>query len=178
LSPTPASESALPTSAASDAIEKFLTETLTDDGSLVEPGTSQNLAFKKLLATNPGLDPSQPNDQLEIIQRYVLNAVYYAGSGDQWTVNDGWTTASNVCDPGGSLSWSGITCDEDMHVISIELGENNVFGTIPSEIQGLSMLKRYDANTNSLYGIIPATIGQLGNLGKLGHGGIILPCYK
>ena len=162
-SPSTASKPSSPTTN-SDAIQQFLTETLTDKGSLTKPKTPQNLAFKQLLLTNPDLDPAVPADQVEITQRYVLNTIYYSSTGDEWTAKNGWTTASDICDDKASKSWFGITC-KNQQVTFIELGDNNLVGTIPSEIRGLSTLKKYDVNKNTLYGAIPTTIGQLTSLG-------------
>jgi hypothetical protein len=164
-SPNPSTSSKPPSPTSnSDAIQQFLTETLTDNGLLTKPKTPQNLAFKQLLLTNPDLDPAVPADQVEITQRYVLNTIYYSSTGDEWTDKKGWTTASDICDDKATKSWFGITC-KNKQVTFIELGDNNLVGTIPSEIRGLSSLNKYDVNKNTLFGAIPTTIGQLTSLG-------------
>lgn len=137
---------------------------MTDDGSLTKTKTAQNIAFKQLLSTNPDLDPAVPADQIEITQRYALNTIYYSSTGDKWTTKNGWTTASDICGDQGSKSWFGITC-KNQQVTSLELGGNNLVGTIPSEIRGLSTLEKYDMNKNTLFGAIPSAIGQLNSLG-------------
>lgn len=52
-------------------LEQFLTETLTNYGSLQDPSTPQYAAFTAMQKNNPNLDPAV--DQVEITQRYVLN---------------------------------------------------------------------------------------------------------
>ena len=161
--PSPITPSAPTTNA--EAIGKFVTTTLTDDGSLTTAGTPQNLAYNQLLATSPDLNPSNPVDQVEITQRYTLNTIYYSGSGVDWTSQDGWTSATDICDRQGLENWFGITCD-NLQVTGIELQENKFAGTIPSEIRGLSSLQTYDLNRNAVFGVIPTTIGEATSLGK------------
>ena len=134
--------------------------TLTNDRSLDDPTTAQSRALSRLLETNADLDPSSADDQREIIQRYTLNTFFFAMNGDRWNVNDGWTTDSEVC------TWVGITCDADKKVIGVELGENTMLGSVPSEIRGLSALTTFDVHSNFVVGSIPVTIGQLTILGK------------
>lgn len=120
-------------------LEEFLFETLTDDGSLTEPGTPQNQALLALEASNPELDPNNPNDQLDIIQRYSLNTLFFATNGVSWVDNAGWTTAADVCASAIAPSWFGITCDVDV-VEELALETNDLMGSLPSEIRGLSDL--------------------------------------
>ena len=124
-------------------IEEYLTETITDDGSLQKAGTPQNSALTQLLQTNPDLDPTVVADQREITQRYALNTFYYATEGPNWKVSTLWTTADPPCN--GVSNWVGITCDTDTDentVTGFVLRENLMRGTIPSEIRGLSGLRK------------------------------------
>ena len=69
-------------------------------------------------------------------EKIILENLYKATGGDQWTNNDGWlNSAFDIC------TWYGISCREGSTVESILLGSNNLVGTIPSEIFQLPNLK-------------------------------------
>ena len=115
-------------------LEQFLTETLTNDGSLQNPSTPQYAALAAMQQTNPNLDPAV--DQVEITQRYVLNTFYFALNGTRWVDIDTslWTTAADVCTP-----WAGVACDKST-VITLDFTQNKLVGSLPSELRGLSSL--------------------------------------
>lgn len=170
------------------SIEEYLTETLTDDGLLQQVGTPQNLAYTQLMETNPDLDPNSLQGQIDISQRYSLNSIYYSTSGpSMWFSRDNWLSVESPC------GWFGVTCDSNGFVVKFSLRENDLFGTLPSEIRGLSALRKYklsylysylqhtlprnifstgsnyigvlDLGDNfSIYGRIPPSIGQLTKL--------------
>lgn len=143
--PLPSSSSISPTLVQNETltIEEYLTQTITDDGTLQKAGTPQYLALKQLLQTNPDLDPKDVADQIEITQRYALNTFYYATGGSDWKVSTLWTTADPPCN--GVSNWVGITCDTDTDantVTGLVLQDNLIRGTIPSEIRGLNGLRK------------------------------------
>jgi len=75
-------------------------------------------------------------------ERDILLALYSATNGDSWDFNEGWGDVS-----GTECTWQGITCtlqgDEatgTYHVTSINLGSNNLSGSIPAQLGGLTTL--------------------------------------
>jgi len=58
----------------------------------------------------------------------------------------------------------GVTCNASDEVTAIELGNNNLIGTIPSQIGNLNKLVTLVLNDNNLTGAIPSEIGNLGEL--------------
>jgi hypothetical protein len=128
-----------------------LARTLTDDGSLQEAGTPQYRALAQLSETNPELDPNNLDDQLEIIERYALLALYYATQGEAWAVNTNWGTADPPCSTDGlaTSNWVGLTCETvsgRQFVSGLYLRENKMQGQLPSEIRGLSQLRTCQLN--------------------------------
>ena len=139
--------------AGSSALQQFLEKNLTDDGALTMAGSSQNKAYLQLQTTNPDLDPSNPLDQLEITQKYILNTLFYSTTlaGETWMLQDAWTTKEPVCGP--SSSWLGIDCDSTGAVTGLNLTTNSMNGTLPSELRGLTALSKYTClcNMNTSY---------------------------
>ncbi len=91
----------------------------------------------------------------------ALMALYNATDGSNWVDNTGWDQDCDIC------SWYGIFCDSDGRVTHIFLGQNNLVGVIPSEIENLSNLQNLALTTNDLTGSIPIEIGNLSNLTHL-----------
>jgi len=91
----------------------------------------------------------------------ALVAFYHSTGGQNWINNDYWLFSAQVGD------WEGVTV-ENGHVTRLELGSNNLSGSLPPEIGNLTFLKRiYLSGNPNLGGSIPATIGQLSNLEEL-----------
>ena len=95
------------------------------------------------------------------VERDALIALYNSTDGDNWEFNENWLGS-----PGTEDSWYGITVTSD-HVTSIDLRRNNLSGTIPPEIGGLTYLQQLHLGGNQLMGTIPTEIGNLTNLEEL-----------
>ncbi|KAL7490391.1 hypothetical protein ACHAWT_000019, partial [Skeletonema menzelii] len=104
------------------------------------------------VSSEPSMDPKQS-------QLYALKAFYFATNGDSWDINSGWLDSSqSECD------WFGVTCDDENIVTSLDLGNNNLSGSIPTEIGLLKSLEYLYLYTHQLTGTIPSEIGLMENL--------------
>ena len=90
-------------------------------------------------------------------ERDALIALYNATDGPNWTNNTNWNTAVDVCD------WSGVTVVNG-NVTEVLLINNNLTGTIPTEMGSLPNLERLVLGSNNLSGSIPNTLTNLTNL--------------
>jgi len=146
--------------------------------------------------------------------KFGLVNLYYSTNGREWTANNNWLSPSSFC------IWYGVTCDSsgtlvthldlpnnnlvgtiardfllllgEQGLISLDLGLNKLYGSIPpeglrtltrlqslslynnsltggipSEIESLVGLQLLFMGNNDLKGTIPITIGKLGSLQKL-----------
>jgi hypothetical protein len=114
---------------------QFLERSLSTNGTISQLGTPQNLAFMALETSFPNLTPMNGN-QREIAQIYALNTLYFSLNGTSWRMRTGWTGPTDPCaDP----TWFGVRCNAGT-VVDLVLPSNDLMGTLPSEIQGLSSL--------------------------------------
>lgn len=90
-------------------------------------------------------------------QRGALVAIYDATGGDGWTKNDGWGTTRPLSD------WHGVGVDAGK-VMSLDLRDNNLTGSLPPEIAGLGRVRQLDLGGNRIGGRIPAEIRYLKEL--------------
>ncbi len=144
--------------------------------------------------TDSGATTTQTYGVLVIRERPVatdtiaLMALYNSADGANWTTNTNW---------GSSLpldNWHGVTTDADGRVTDLELDDNNLVGTLPSELRsltsltslmlsenklsgnipnlsGLSQLEHLDLGDNQLNGTLPGWLGDLTTLEVLSLGG-------
>lgn len=96
-------------------------------------------------------NPTQTADSLALI------AIYNSTMGANWT--NTWNTALPVCTP-----WDGVELDNEGYVIRLTLNNNNLVGTLPSEIGDLSRIEEFQLDNNNLSGSIPTEIGNLTNI--------------
>ena len=86
-----------------------------------------------------------------------LMALYNATNGDSWANNSNWGMDCNVC------NWYGVTC-ENNRVTQLRLDDNQLMGSLPTELSNLANLRTLFLSTNQLSGSIPAELGNLANL--------------
>ncbi|XCF07622.1 T9SS type A sorting domain-containing protein [Tamlana crocina] len=92
----------------------------------------------------------------------ALVALYNSLNGDQWTDSTNWLDTTKAIS-----SWYGIT-ETNGRVTGIDLGyQNNVSGSIPSEIGDLTELETFWIQASSITGEIPSSIGNLTKLRQL-----------
>lgn len=96
---------------------------------------------------------------ISIIKRYIdaadyeaLKVLYQATNGGAWT-NKTWRIGSNAVT---STGWPGVTFDEDGHVLAIELQNNNLRGSLPTEGMEMKSLRTLNLSGNSLNGDVAA----------------------
>ncbi len=84
----------------------------------------------------------------------ALLAMYNATDGPNWLDNTGWAdgAAGTDCDV---CSWEGITCNVAGRVIEINLPNNQLSGTLPAEMVGLTELIEIQVGNNQLTGALP-----------------------
>ena len=92
--------------------------------------------------------------------RDVLVSFYESAGGRHWTVKSNWLSRQDLA------TWYGVTVDTDGRVTGINLPNNNLRGTIASELGSLEELVSLRINHNRLTGHIPR---ELGRLTKLRH---------
>lgn len=101
---------------------------ITPGAVILIPGTSQNLAFSWLVND----DEAQvcPENELDVIQRYVMAVAYYSLGGNNWNICNAQSSpavasclvgkrhlsGATVCE------WFNVTCADDANVNSVVLG--------------------------------------------------------
>ena len=96
---------------------------------------------------------------VSIIKRYIdaadyeaLKVLYQATNGGAWT-NKTWRIGSNAVT---STGWPGVTFDEEGHVLAIDLQNNNLRGSLPTEGMEMKSLRTLNLSGNSLNGDVAA----------------------
>lgn len=99
------------------------------------------------------------SDPVSIIKRYIdaadyeaLKVLYQATNGGAWT-NKTWRIGSNAVT---STGWPGVTFDEEGHVLAIDLQNNNLRGSLPTEGMEMKSLRTLNLSGNSLNGDVAA----------------------
>ena len=90
--------------------------------------------------------------------RAALVALYNATDGENWTNNTNWNSSLPIS------RWYGVVAagaSSAYRVLSLQLGNNNLTGSIPPELGRLSTLTGLYLNNNNLTGSIPPELGNL-----------------
>jgi len=115
-------------------------------------------------------------DEDKIVQRYILAVLYYSTQGKNWNNQCNFLSEKDVCDWNeftnsaidDSIQFSGITrCDEAKNVENINLVNENLTGTIPSELGMLTKLTDLRLHSNNLFGTVPVILSNISSLGKV-----------
>ena len=90
-------------------------------------------------------------------EREALMTLYKGTDGDHWKNNDGW-----LGPPGTECEWYGISCFEPRAgtptVTALDLGENDLKGTIPDKLSQLTNLESLSLFGNQLVGKVPESL--------------------
>ncbi len=118
-----------------------IVETLSD-----EEGTFGLCAHDPSVACHPDFD--------------ALIDIYNDSNGSSWSNNTGWVdgaagTDCNICE------WYGVVCDGFGRVKELNLGTNNMTGTLSASMGGLTFLQRINLLSNDMTGSIPDVFSDL-----------------
>ena len=122
--------------------------------------TAGNVVAAAVLAT--GCTSTPPDEiEFEVTERDALVALYESTGGSDWIYSDGWLSGAELGD------WYGVDTDDQGHVTRIVLNENNLVGSVPSELGALAHLGRLSLQRNGLTGEIPPELGRLAGIDTL-----------
>ena len=133
---------------------------LDDDGD----GITNDLDQCPNTVTNQNVDINgcAQEQSLVNLDREALTALYNSTNGSGWKRK--WDLNKDI------EYWAGVQLNEQGRVISIYMRNNDLLGSLPSEIGNLTMLTSLDLLSNNIEGKIPEEIGQLSNLWKIDLG--------
>jgi Leucine-rich repeat (LRR) protein len=118
--------------------------------------SDQYAAMAWIANSDPSPQDLDSTDPVYIIQKYILVLLYVSTHGEHWMNQNGWKGVGSVC------SWDGIGCDDSELIIKVDLGNNNLNGTLVTEIGFLGpSLQELRINGNLLHGHLPSEIGLL-----------------
>ena len=95
-----------------------------------------------------------------LVQRFALATLYYSTDGGNWSNGGGWLNSTNECD------WDSndFECSQESMVQRLNHFQDNLSGSIPSELALLTQLNRLWLVSNQLTGSIPSEFGLLTQL--------------
>ena len=97
----------------------------------------------------------------------ALVALYNATNGAGWKDNSNWSTDDTVVPSAAELaSWDGVTLSGG-RVTHLDLGWNDLNGTLPAELGNLTELQVLDLHRSKFQGAIPVEVGNLTRLREL-----------
>ena len=96
--------------------------------------------------------------------RAALVALYNAMEGGSWTTRTNWLSGRPLDE------WYGVTTNNGGRVTGLNLSSNSVYGALPAELGDLTKLRELRLADNPLRGPIPAELGDLSNLRVLNLG--------
>ena len=99
------------------------------------------------------ISESSSDDDLGI--PLALTELYDSTNGPLWANTWDLSSGQSYC------TFYGITCNELDQITRIDVSDNNLHGTIPSELGLMSMLTRLDLEGNSISGTIPSELGMI-----------------
>ena len=97
--------------------------------------------------------------------RDVLEAIYNATGGTNWSSNRNWLGNTPLAE------WHGVHVDGQGRVVGLNLSNNNLSGAIPPELGNLANVGWLELGYNNLSGTIPSELGNLASLNNLALGG-------
>lgn len=154
---------------------RLIITAITDLDDLIPTGieyTPQWRAFRWMVDEDemqlcPGID--MPN---KIQQRYTVAVLYFSTGGDKWTRCSRYSTSP--CIVGGHFLgsnseclWYGVNCNLSGQIFRIDFEDNNLVGSIASELGSLVELTSLALEKGDLEGTLPSTLGQLSKLETL-----------
>ncbi|CAN0387926.1 unnamed protein product [Pylaiella littoralis] len=92
------------------------------------------------------------------MDRYALRVLFRMAGGEEWREKLNWNTDAELS------TWHGVTVNDQGRVVKLDLGNNNLRGTIPRELGKLTALIELYLNDNGLTGSIPMVLGALTEL--------------
>ncbi len=98
--------------------------------------------------------------QIPMAECQALESLYNSTAGPQWTDKTGWLVTNTPC------SWYGVTCQAG-HVTTLDLQDNLLTGSLPSQLSNLTNLQHLLLLRNKLAGAIPTSLGSLAQLQEL-----------
>ncbi len=112
------------------------------------------------LSLTPIAGPPVPRVLDRDTDKRVLEELFMATGGANWTSNYGWLTSLDMC------TWYGVHCSS-ARVVQISLANNGLRGTIPPVIAYLDLLGMLSLSGNDISGTLPAGLFELPSLRKL-----------
>jgi len=162
--------------------------TISNEDDLLDPSTPQ-YAARTWIASEDSMQLDPKEEQL-VRQRFIMAVFYFSTARDnEWKIcgkhlgDDDNSRESfqfqNCARPDGTVfsrhlsgvdecDWYGVVCDEILNVVtSIEIVENGLSGTLPSELSELNYLEYLDLSHNYLKGPLPVLSERNRDLRKI-----------
>jgi len=134
---------------------------------LNDNSTIQYRALEWLAFEDPMGLPIKDSNETILIERYAAVVFYFATGGEKWKNQYNFLTNTSICDWNDG-TYFGLTCysAEEVLVRYIEFSDNNLNGTIPTEVLGFSRADTLSI-TYGLSGTIPSELGDMTSLTML-----------
>ncbi len=97
----------------------------------------------------------------ESVDRAALMSLYRSTGTTRWWNRYNWGSVAPI------NTWYGVTTNSDGRVTELNLGANNLVGTLPAALGDLDQMVNLQLSSNRLRGAIPASLGGLTNLQEL-----------